>query len=93
MPVAVVAEHGLARVDTQVDTAATAAVAAIGTAARHVRLTTKAGCTVAAVAGTDGDRHFIEKHQSKSYPSRRCRRLGMPKHIDIAHMLILHTGR
>ena len=47
---AVVAEHRLARVDTQVDAAAAAAVAAVGSATRHVRLAPEGRRTVAAVA-------------------------------------------
>ena len=62
VPVAVVAKHRLARVDDQVDAPATAAVAAVGTAARHVGLASEGRRAVATVAGADGDRHLVKKH-------------------------------
>src|SRR6185369_11717353 len=79
--VAEVAEHRLARIYAHVDAAAAAAVAAIGTAARHVRLMPEARCTVAASPGADGDRYFIEEHWFESYarlPSRDDRRHVFP---------------
>ncbi len=61
---AVVAKHRLARVDAQVHAAAAAAVTAVWSAARDVRLAPEGRCTVAAVACADGDRHLVEKCHS-----------------------------
>ena len=64
--VAEVAERRLAGVDAQVDRAAAAAVAAVRTAARHVRLAPERRRAVAAVAGADADLHAVEEHRRRS---------------------------
>ena len=63
---AVVAEHGLARVDPEVNRAAAAAIAAVWPAARNVRLAPEGRGAVATVAGENGDRHLIKEHRRKS---------------------------
>ena len=60
----VVDEGRLADVDDEVDGATAAAVAAVGTTARDVRLTPKGGRTIAAIAGDDGQRDLVEEHRS-----------------------------
>jgi hypothetical protein len=64
MGVAEVTQGGLAGVDAQIDGAAAAAVAAVGAAARNVRLAAEGRGPVAAVAGTDPDLHAIEEHRA-----------------------------
>ena len=61
---AIVAQHRLARVHVQVDRAAAAAIAAVGPAARHVRLAPERSRTVATVATANGYRYLIEKHMT-----------------------------
>ena len=62
MAVAIVHEHRLADVHDEVDGATTAAIAAIGSTARHVGLATEGGGAVAAVAGRDGQVDLVEEH-------------------------------
>jgi hypothetical protein len=61
-----IAERRLAGVDLQVDRPAASAVAAVGPAARHVRLAPEGRCTIATIAGADGDRDLIEEHAAES---------------------------
>ena len=63
VPVVEVAERRLAGIDAQVDRAAATAVAAIGSAARDVRLLPEGRGPVAAITGADPDLHPVEKHQ------------------------------
>ncbi len=65
-----VAQRRLAGIDAQVDRAAAAAVAAVGTAARDVRLAPEGRGPVAAVAGTDPDLHAVEEHRGHSRTAR-----------------------
>jgi hypothetical protein len=64
VPVAVIAQAGLARIDGQVDRSAPAAIAAIGASAGHVGFVPKARGAIAAVTGTDPDSDDIEEHWS-----------------------------
>jgi hypothetical protein len=57
-------ERRLTRVDDQVNRSASPAVAAVGAAARNVRLVPKGGCAVAAVAGAQKDADAIEEHRA-----------------------------
>ena len=61
-----VAERRLAGIDPEVDRAATAAVAAIGTAARDVRLLPEGRGPVATITGADPDLHAVEEHRGHS---------------------------
>ena len=67
-----VAKGRLAGVDPEVDRAAAAAVAAVGTAARDVRLLPEGRGPVAAIAGADPDLHAVEEHRGHSRTG--CRR-------------------
>src|SRR5207237_7772471 len=59
-----VAEGRLAGVDPEVNGAAAAAVAAVGAAARNVRLAAERRGAVTARAGLDEDLDAVEKHQA-----------------------------
>ena len=58
-----VAQRRLAGVDAQVDRAAAPAVAAVGSAARDVRLLAEGRGPVTAIAGADPDLHAVEEHR------------------------------
>src|SRR3954452_11316050 len=69
--VAVVAQHRLARVDTQIHASSAAAVTAVGSATRDVRLTAHRRSPVAAIAAADGDRYIVKKHRGEGYLALR----------------------
>ena len=66
-----VAERRLAGVNPQVDRAAAPAVAAVGAAARDVRLAAEGGRPIAAGAGTHPDLDAVEEHQGDSRTADR----------------------
>ena len=61
-----VAQRGLPGVHLEVDRAAATAVAAVGAAARDVRLAPERRGSVTTIAGTDPDRHTVEEHRTHS---------------------------
>ena len=66
VPVVEVAKGRLAGVDPKVDRAATTAVAAVGSAARDVRLLPEGRGPVATITGADPDLHAVEEHRGHS---------------------------
>ena len=80
--IAVVDQRVDVAVGDRVDAAAAAAVAAVGSAARNVFLAAERGDAVAAVAGDDLDRRFVEEfHGAVPHDrarSARCRRRAAP---------------
>ena len=76
VPVVEVAQGGLPGVDPQVDRAATTAVAAVGSAARDVRLLPEGRGPVAAITGADPDLHAVEEHRGHSRTGARAGRPG-----------------
>ena len=68
-----VAQRRLAGVHLEVDRAAATAVAAVGAAARDVRLAPERRGPVTAVAGADPDRHAVEEHRMSHSSHGRLR--------------------
>ena len=66
VPMVEVAQGRLPGIDPQVDRAATTAVAAVGAAARDVRLLPEGRGPVATVTGADPDLHAVEEHRGHS---------------------------
>ena len=79
-----VAQRRLAGVDPEVDRAATPAVAAVGSAARDVRLLPEGRGPIATVAGVDPDLHAVKEHRAHSRTgastARHRRRRGQRTH-------------
>ena len=67
-----VAQRRQAGVDANEDRAATTAVAAVGTAARDVRLLAEGRGSVTTIAGADPDLHAVEEHRGHC-PTRSSR--------------------
>ena len=93
VPVIEVAQGRLAGVDPKVDRSATTAVAAVGAAARDVRLLPEGRGPVATIAGADPDLHAVEEHQPHSRTARRPGRPGRRRPAPAAGMPAPEPGR
>ncbi len=71
VPMIEVAQGRLAGIDPKVDRPPATAVAAVGTAARNVRLLAEGRGPVTTIAGADPDLHAVEEHQPHSRTARR----------------------
>ena len=84
VPVVEVAQRRLAGIDPEMDRTAAAAIAAVGTAARHVGLLPEGRGPVAAIAGADPDLHAVEEHRGHSRTLRAASRSGPRRRSDEA---------